>query len=626
MDKTISPKLQPVKLSDGKTLQAVKPGQPMLTAPQALPEAGEMKMRLDSVITKDANGNNSMLQYFVYNDKGKEIKREYSYWNAQTNAWDTPYETYEYDWTDYGYVLREQVKGIGYGRKIEYVYNDQRLGIEQVIYDLGTDGEWVESQKGEYSYDDAGNIIEEYIYAWDGTEWANSAHNTATWDSKKRQTSITSYAWDGTGWTGNTKTDYVWFDGPRDPNYVEGTEAERMTYKGEYFWIDGAWHHYYIFENHINDKGILIGQAERYYNREYGNWAGGDMWNGRLVFCMTWEGKTTLDEHDNQILSETYQCLPDSSRWILLGAGTYDWEYAEDGSREGVYQNTQYTYDEDYNKTGESVNYRTYYAYNADNKKTWILDQALGESGELESLFEEKYTYNEQGLLAGTRIWDWVDGVRTPTSGSDITFNDEGLAIETITYVAESTGGGLQPLGAPRKDGPEITEEDEEGWANSTRWTCEYENGTLTEQLGYRWQDSQWQPNTGQSVAFDWEYPVEGMIIPEGWHDPYKIDEITNYTGDGNGGWIEQQQLYYYTLQEIKGVEECEAGNAVYFADNTLIITAGENIQTAVFDLTGKQVFSGTDREENLGHLNQGIYIVRCSVDGNVSTLKITIR
>ena len=36
-------------------------------------------MRLDSVITKDANGNNSMLQYFVYNDKGKEIKREYSY-------------------------------------------------------------------------------------------------------------------------------------------------------------------------------------------------------------------------------------------------------------------------------------------------------------------------------------------------------------------------------------------------------------------------------------------------------------------------------------------------------------------------------------------------------------------
>ena len=78
MDKTISPKLQPVELSDGKTQQTVKPGQPMLTAPQALSEAGEMKMRLDSVITKDANGNNSMLQYFVYNDKGKEIKRENS--------------------------------------------------------------------------------------------------------------------------------------------------------------------------------------------------------------------------------------------------------------------------------------------------------------------------------------------------------------------------------------------------------------------------------------------------------------------------------------------------------------------------------------------------------------------
>ena len=77
MDKTISPKLKPVELSDGKTQQTVKPGQPMLTAPQALPETGEMKMRLDSVITKDANGNNSMLQYFVYNDKGKEIKREY---------------------------------------------------------------------------------------------------------------------------------------------------------------------------------------------------------------------------------------------------------------------------------------------------------------------------------------------------------------------------------------------------------------------------------------------------------------------------------------------------------------------------------------------------------------------
>lgn len=623
----IEPKLHPVKTSTLINQSVILPPAAQ-TSPRPTQIANPInsrtegaKTKLDSVITVNPDGSNSTRQYFAYNEKGKEVKRLLSYWNATTNAWDEPFEEYSYEWSQDGYILSESVVGYGQGRRYEYVYNDKNWGIKKIIYTLEATGEWRESEKGEYTYDDAGNIIEEYIYIWDGGKWVNSIHNTATWDSKKRQTNYTSYTWEGTDWIGNTKNDYVWFDGPRDPNYEEGTEAERMTYKADYFWVDNKWVQYYIFLNKFNEEGRLIGQAEKYYNREFNNWGGGDNWDGLLGYPRTWESIITLDEHGNQTCSETKSCLPDSTQWISLGVGTYDWTYADNGDREGLYQSIQYIYDEEYNRTGSVVDQQVYYAYNADNKKTWLLQQVADENGDMEDLFEEKYTYNEQGAQTYSAVWDWVDGKRTPNISTQYIYNTDGELIETIGRTGEN---GMIPMGAPLQKGSAIDAEDEKGWVNSARWTYKYQNGFIIEKMGYNWRNSDWATNTGQTVEYEWNCPVTDMIVPEGWADPCKIDIINYYYSDGNGGWLISPQRYYYS-EQVTGIRQTESGN-ITFAHNILTIAKGNHIENRVYDVTGKQVYQGNNSEENLNLLSKGIYVVRSTIDTKVFTLKIIIK
>ena len=88
----------------------------------------EGKEKLDSIITINPDGSRSMLQCFFYNDKGKEIKRTYHYWNAATGSWDEPTERYDYVWNDDGLILSEQAVGYGGGVRMEYKYNDVGLG------------------------------------------------------------------------------------------------------------------------------------------------------------------------------------------------------------------------------------------------------------------------------------------------------------------------------------------------------------------------------------------------------------------------------------------------------------------------------------------------------------------
>lgn len=320
------------------------------------------------------DGSNSALQYFAYNEAGKEIHREVGYWNALTNTWDEPQEVYDYEWNDEGLIVSQQGLAYGTGVRYEYKYNDQGLGIEQINYQLGTDGGWDPVSKGEYDYDELGNMVEETSYTWNGSQWVPYAHNLASWDAKKRQTSYTGYVWDGAQWVGSERYDYVWFDGPIDPSMegVEGIETDRMTYKGNFTWVDGQWRQYYFFTNEIREDGYLIGQSEHYYNRQSGKWCGGDNWDGFLGFTRTWKGRTTYNDRNHAVLSETWYCMPDSTGWQLIGASPTTWEYDEEGNRLGLFKLITYNYDEEGNLLGESFTQQTHYGYNADNKKTWV--------------------------------------------------------------------------------------------------------------------------------------------------------------------------------------------------------------------------------------------------------------
>ena len=622
---SIEPKLHPVKMSANIVRPGDRPRHIVQTKaetativpaegpcePRRLPAETAGKLKLDSIVVTNVDGSNSTKMVFEYNEEGKETSRHNYTWDASTGTWGDPTEEYSWTWSEGGLILSEWVKGYGQGTRYDYEYNDQNLGVKKTTFTLDKDGNWVNSNMGVYDYDDAGNIIEEYVYLWDGQDWANSVHNLASWDGKKRQTSYEGYNWDGSRWVGSDKAEYVWFDGPIDPDWQEGTEKERMTYKYNYFWMGDSFEPYYIFINKIGDDGRLRGQSERYYNRSNGKWSGGDDWDGRLGYYRTWEGFFTLDEHGNQTYVETKACLPDSSQWITLGISTFDWTYAEDGSREGLNKVIQYEYDDNNNKTGELLNQQVYYAYNARNKKTWVLQQvANGES--MDDLFEEKYIYDNNGNLTSSMVWDWVDGKRTPTSWSKTTYNENNELVETVSL---NGGSGMTPLGAPMFRGKDVTDEDEQGWTNSSRWTYAYNNGVLVDKKGYMWRNDAWTTNSGQEVEYDWDYPSADAIFPNGWTDPYKINVLRDIYGDGNNGWLAMTRNYYYSELNTSAIKTAPSvGNNVKVypscVTDNLYVEADGDVDVNIYGVGGMKVASTSEKVIPMTGMAAGLYIV----------------
>lgn len=618
----IKPQLHKVEVArpatgfNGITMTARPTARPVLPAKAPMRAAAAPKTdgkvpRLDKIIQTNPDGSNAQQQCFEYNAMGKETKRTNSYWNAATNTWDEPFEQYDYTWNDKGLILVEQGMSYGQGIRNEYKYNEQGLGIEQTSYTLDMNGKWTPVSKGEYDYDDRGNMTDEMLYAWDGTQWAKSTHNEASYDMKNRQISYTGYMWDGTQWQGTEKADYVWFDGPRDPDYVEGTSEERTTYKGEYYWINGKWQHYYIFRNSFTDDGRIAGQSELFYNRQSKKWCGGDDWDGRIWRPMTWRGKLTYDDHGAQILSETWQCLPDSTGWLLLGSSPTVWEYDAEGNRTGLYKLTSCVYDDNNNIIGEIVTQQTHYAYNAANKRLWLLEQLVGTDGTETSLFEEKYEYNGQGLLTLSAVWDWVDGKRTPSSRQELTYNSDGLLVESIF---KSGNSGLSPLGAPATRGAEIEPEDEQGWVNSTRWIYDYDNGTVVKRLQYRWVNDEWTTSQGQQVEYDFNVTPADAILPEGYADPYKINWIKDLYADGNNGWTYTLRTYYYSETLPSGINNVtsdgDEGISVSYTADRLEITADGNVTVNIYGAGGMLVRKSSSKTVYIGDMPSGLYIV----------------
>lgn len=130
---------------------------------------GKYKQQLDSIITNiQSTGEGYTRTYFYYYDDTKLPQTAIAQ-VCINGEWQTQ-EQHDYSWDDDGYCLTQSVISplYNYGEKHEYVYNDQKLGIEQIISQY-TEGEWVPSQKGEYTYDERGNMIEELTYYYDTT-------------------------------------------------------------------------------------------------------------------------------------------------------------------------------------------------------------------------------------------------------------------------------------------------------------------------------------------------------------------------------------------------------------------------------------------------------------------------
>ena len=575
---------------------------------------GETVLRLDSTVFFNQFGQKSTLQYFTYNEDGALLHRtDYDY-NFQSGGWYAG-EEYSYEYSDEGYLIKETVMTYYKSTCIEYAYDEQGRCIMQASYLLADDGStWNPQEKMEIEYGAQGNALSKIWSVWNGDSWQYYSRKNGQWDEKGRLVIFELYFWNGTGWVGEQRTESVYYDGP-SPDLGEGTTANRTNYVGYSQWQDDAWKMTRFYTTTYDDEGYVIERAENHWNGHNFGGNGGDSLTCREV--------VTYDEHHVQVGATMYHCVNDSALWIVRYVLEAEWKYDEEGNREGLARNYTLAYSDDYATCTDTVlSQQAYYGYNANGQQTWLLIQTPDEEGRMKSNYESKGRYDSNGAQTYNASWFvYSDGSRLANSEHTFVYDEQGNMVQVL--YRGSNGDRCAP---PAVLGAAYDPADDEGWVNLERFDFTYEGGMRIEELRYRWADEEWLPSMGQSVEYDFACPLEGLVVPADYTDPYKVNEKCTHGHDGSGGWWTAEQRYYWAEHSATGIAEASrAAFAVTFEDNKLLVAGCADVANYVYSASGMLVYTGHSSSEDLSHLAPGLYVA-VSVSGQERIVtKLTI-
>lgn len=574
--------------------------------------AGDKKERLDSVVGYNSDGSKYIRMYCEYGPDGLMTKQTNSFWNSETNDWDH-IQVYEYAWDPDGYCLRMSNFAYGYGERMDFKYNDDKLCIEQIKYNAESDGVWKQWYKGEYEYDAKGNMTAEKGCLWDGTQWNDSFRTTATYDENNLMTGIESYEYIDGVWRGSEKQEYVNFT------------ANKLSDKYMYRWDDAEakWVSAQHFIQEWSSQGHLLAQRMRYWNADDQSWNGDYSSWGTSEICKNYDAEMEYDDK----WRITRQAHTD---WYNKGAEKHlssemitKWTDNADGTSQSEMNAYLYSYPD--NK--KIWNQRQYKKFDVNDSIIWD-NQQLGnyDGTAMLDYYETKYAYDEQGHCIYEATWDFDDdGRRIPSIEQRDVYNDQNQIIEQ-TFRMNDNGGGMKPFTSARRV-PEITDEDNEGWVYSSHFTYEHDHDITISKLKYKWNvgNGEWMPSDGSVVKFDFKMPASDIILPIDYVDLYKIEKIDNYTGDGIGSdWTIAPQLYFYSgVSSVKDIPT-DGTPLLQFAGRTLSVRGTcTDCTHNIYDLAGRLIMQAQGAVADLSGIAPGIYVVNSSIDGVPATLRI---
>lgn len=543
-------------------------------------------MQLDSIIGAAENG--TMLQtrqYFMYDANKYPVKRINSYWNTATEKWDTA-ETYEYVWDEDGYCLEQSVYSETTGQKYQFQYNDRHLGILQIL-SVYENGIWTPQQRGDYTYDDAGNITEEVISQWNAAskEWEKVQKNTADWDNLNRQTCYSQYKWNGTTWVGLSRKNFEYL----------GNAEKIYTLNGWSLW-DAAtadWIYYMKREFNWNADGQLTSQVETYLNRDTNKWDGCYEWDGSLKY-----NKKTVINYDSKkrITDETYYESHEIGEYVAMSDIIRTWSDLAGGASQEIVnsralRNNRSPWEENIILQDSTVN-----QYNVAGQPTLSEEWHIrGVSGPLYRYQKSEKTYDANGFLASEYTYSqnrqdtesWL-----PISATLITNDAEGHEIERIAKKWQAS---------------------ENDWVNNNRFTSKYDHGLQIENLAYRWRNGEWTPNWGTGLFYDFDMNINQLVLWPGADFYYKLDETRSYSADGED-WMYSSNVYHYSkLNDSNGIEGIAADSniRISYAHETVTVESEGEVMTNIYDTAGRCVLATSEKNIDLSAYPAGLYIVK---------------
>lgn len=567
--------------------------------------AKQDKQRLDSIVaTRRSTGEPYSKQRFVFDDNNLPIRRINSLWEPVSSKY-VDVEEYEFTWDSDGYCLSQVSKSnaYGYGVKIDYTYNDRKLGTSMIQSNMEPDGSWTPYSKGEYGYDDRGNIVEEYTYLYDEEtkEWTPQAHNLASWDANGWQTMIEPYYWNGTEWVGNgERQEYTYL------------AKDLMTQVKSYYWLPDAkeWLWYCNLENDFNERNQLLRREKTFYNREYNDWGGEATYNGT-----TYYNEKGLKEYydDGRNKYDLSYASKEHGKYVKGSDWTYDWTDTDNGGR-SAYQVAS-IYDDDGNQTVTGVFVD---GYDASGNHVYLLEKTRDwTSGEMVPDYERDWTYDDNGLLVGEHTYTYADNgtKRHGDLSVEYTYADNGklLSIVNSAEKSESEGGGLTPMGAKAHvDAGGID------WVYTSKNEFTYEQDTvLVANVFYRWVNDEWTTSSGEHDYYDYATPLSDVVIWPGYTGWHKMDRMETFISGSDDDWYVYD--YYYSNVGATGIKAAGKHGAVRvyptLVEDGFTVEAPADAEVLLFGANGMCVARTKVGYVQMQNMPKGMYVVSVAGD-----------
>lgn len=522
---------------------------------------------LDSLVAVKPDDTKQIKQHCVFDKNGKILELNNYVYDAATKDWKINMR-YFWTWLDSGYMKSdEQEDAKGNAVRNEYKYNAQNLGIEKLTTKrTGFDGEYVNYNKGEYDYDDRGNMTKENTFKWANNEWVPIARITAAYDENNYRSAFEDWRYKDGVWTGKEKKEY------------KTNKKGLQTYILNYSWErknTGVFEPFARMTNKFSAKNdtALVQQLFEYYNIDTNDWLGNFKDRGgaeRNNMIAVHE----RDDRDRDIFA--YGETLYGTEWVRGSESTYKYTDNADGSYECVKTNKRRPRDAKDFEVFEIVTTKV----DSKGRTTFYHDDYLPDKKRSSQWID---TYDDKGNKLGREGYKFnADGVRLCDLKSVNTYDNYGNIIDTYNWKGKKNDKGIADT-----------------WVYSNRFTYNYEmNGTQrTDKKRYKYEEASesWANDWGEGGDFDFTVPVSDIMIPSGYDALYMQTAKYNYKGKGED-WEATKYTYYYSKNKDNGVDNATiTDNRVTFGNNILRVNGGMKIDNSVYSTDGKLVFKGNN-------------------------------
>ena len=346
-----------------------------------------------------------------------------------------------------------------------------------------------------------------------------------------------------------------------------------------------SWFEYCRYEKDFNTDGNCTREEKMFYNKDLDNWEGAYEYDG-YVYTNT---KATLEYDElGRLKYEVAYVKPTTGDYIKSADVTYEWTDLDGGGTQCVM--TDYV---GYQSGEPYVTNVSTTQYDADGNETYMFEQHRNTAGELADYMKRTHEYDSDGNMLSERQWAASGGKMKPYTGSDYTYNDHGMVTDQQAWKGKAGS---------------------DEWVKGNHFTYTYEQDTvLVDKKCYSNSAGEEMPSWGEGNKFEYDVPVEDIVLWPGGVFYHKLVEQYSYSGMGSGWDTTMMQVYHYSDMTLSSISNIAAGGgsdvSLKYAGGMLRVEADGGVTVNVYGINGVKVLSSTERLIDLSGLPNGLYI-----------------